>query len=385
MNRNAKIALVALAAVLAGAGCSKDNATAPLTAPTPPANVGAALTPETQAGLQTMQAALESPAWQSLDALSLAGPGGAPVAAAVRPMLMGAAATPSAATAATSSLVRGVADALKRQAAASPQAKVIPASVLGTTYVFDPEKHCYVADPDRTGAPENGVRYILYAVNPFTHEPVVSAEIGYADLTDEGDDTPNAAALHLKAVSDDVTFVDYAVSLAGSEGAGEINVEGSFFDGTTREASSTPSRGKHLAFSIRAHGEQVAAVQSLTVRFRLGVPEDNFELTNDAHAEASNGNAVVNQSIAIGDHTFVIASAHTANTVDATVTIDGAVFAKIHADASALTVVGADGEPLSTEQRVGLWRLLGLFDHVSRVLHCLLVPVYALFALIPQA
>ncbi len=282
--------------------------------------------------------------------------------------------------------MRDVAAALKQHVAASPQAKVIPASVLGTTYVFDPDKHCYVADPTRTGAPENGVRYILYAVNPFTHEPVVRAEIGYADLTDEGDDTPNTAALHLKAVSGDVTFVDYAVSLAGSNGAGEIAVTGSFFDGMTRvDASWSPSQGKHLNFEIRAHGETVADVQSLTVRFHLAVPEDNFELTNDAHAEASNGNAVVNQSIAIGDHTFVIASAHTADTVDATVTIDGAVFAKIHADASRFTVVGADDQPLPPEQRLALWRLLGLFDHVSRLLHCLLAPVNTLFALIPQA
>jgi len=372
MTRHLKIALIALAATLATAGCSKNNATAPPTAPT--TNPGAALTPATQSGLQTIQAALESPAWQSLDALSLVGSGPAPVAAGVRPMLMGAAATPAAATTATSSLVRDVAEALRRHAAASPQAQVIPDSVRGATYVFDPETHVYVRDPDRTGAPENGVRYILYAVNPFTHEPVTTAEIGYADLTDEGDDTPNAAALRLRAVSDGVTFVDYAVSLAGSNGAGEIEVEGAFFDGK-----------KHLNFDVHAHGEQVAEVQSLTVRFHLAVPEDGFELTNDAHAEASNGNAVVNQTIVIGDHTFVIASAHTASTVDATVTIDGAVFAKIHADASTLSVVGADGEPLSMEQRVALWRLLGLFDHVSRLLHCLLAPVNALFALIPHA
>jgi hypothetical protein len=373
MNRFLKITLVALTAALAAAGCSRDNETVPPTAPS--TNSGAALTPATQSGLVTIQAALESPAWQSLDALRLTGPGGpAPLAASVRPMLKGAAAAPAEATVATLSLVSDVAQALRQRAATSPEAKVIPPSVLGTTYVFDPEKHCYVPDPERTGAPENGVRYILYAVNPFTHEPVVSAEIGYADLTDEGNDTPNTAALRLVAVSGDVTFVDYRVSLAGSDGSGELAVEGTFFDGH-----------KHLAFVIHVLGEQSAEGQALAVRFRLAVPEDDFSLVNEARAVAKDGAARVHQAIAIGDHRFVIASVHTADAVDATVTVDGALFATIHGDASTLTVVGADGEALSQEQRVALWRLLGMFDAVSRLLHCLLVPVNALFALIPQA
>jgi hypothetical protein len=370
MHRHLRIALVLLAAATV-AGCSGDHATAP-TAPT--TNSGAALTPATQSGLATMQAALESPAWQSLDALRLAGSPAASAAGSVRPMLDRAAAAPTAVTAASSSMVRDIAEALRQRAAASPEAKVIPPSVLGTTYVFDPETHRYVADPDRAGAPENGVRYILYAVNPFTHEPVVSAEIGYADLIDEGNDTPNTAALHLVAVSNGVTFVDYRVSLAGSNGSGELAVEGTFFDGK-----------KHLAFVIHVLGGQSPAGQTLAVRFRLAVPEDDFSLVNEARAVAMDGTTSVNQSIAIGDHRFVIESVHRLNDVDATVTVDGALFAQIHGDASTLTVVGPDGEPLSPENRVALWRLLGLFGGVSRLLHCLLMPVSALLALIPQA
>lgn len=371
MNRHLRIALVLLAAAT-GAGCSRDNATAP--APAPSTSSGAVLTPATQSGLATMQAALESPSWQSLDALRLAGSPAASAVGSVRPMLDRAAATPTAVTTATSSLVRDVAEALRQRVAASSEAKVIPSSVLGTTYVFDPETHRYVADPDRAGAPENGVRYILYAVNPFTHEPVVSAEIGYADLTDEGNDTPNTAALRLVAVSNGVTFVDYRVSLAGSDGSGELAVEGTFFDGK-----------KHLAFVIHALAEQSAEGQVLAVRFRLTVPEDDFSLVNEAHAVAKDGVAHVDQAIAIGDHRFVIASVHRLDEVDATVTVDGALFAQIHGGAGTLTVVGPDGEPLSLEHRVALWRLLGLFHGISGLLHCLLMPVSALFALIPQA
>lgn len=372
MIRRLKIALVVLTAALISAGCSRDNPSGP--GPAPSTNSGAAaLTPETQSGLVTLQSALESPAWQSLDALRLTSSAAASVAGSVRPMLS-AAATSSMVTASTSSLVRDLAERLRQQVATSPEAKVIPASVLGTTYVFDPEKHAYVADPSRTGAPANGVRYILYAVNPFTHEPVVSSEIGYADLTDEGDDTPNTAALRLVAVSDGVTFVDYRVSLAGENGSGELAVEGTFYDGK-----------KHLTFTIHVLGEQSAEGQTLGVRFRLAVPEDNFALTNETRAVSKDDITRVNQAIAIGDHRFVIASVHSSNEVDATVTVDSAVFALIHWDPSKLTVTGPTGERLPLEDRVALWRLLGLFDHVSRLVYRLLMPVNALFALIPQA
>jgi hypothetical protein len=369
MNRYLRTALVALTA-LSAMSCSGKNATAPK--PTPGA--AAPLSPATQSGLGTLEAALESPAWQSLDALRFSGTGPAPLAASVRPMLKSASVTTTEeATAATSSLVRDVAEAL-RQAATSPEAKVIPASVLGTTYVFDPATHRYVADPNRTGAPANGVRYVLYAVNPLTHEPVVTAEIGYADLTDEGDDTPNTAALRLVAVSGDATFVDYKVSLARADATGDIAVEGFFFDGH-----------KHLNFAIQVHGEETAGGKILAVQSRLGVPEDNFDLTSEARAEVADNTARVNQAITIGDHHFVIASVHSPGVVDATVKVDDAVLAVIHGDTSTFTVVGADGEPLPREQRQALWRLLGLFDHVSRLVHRLLMPVHALFALVPQA
>ena len=38
---------------------------------------------------------------------------------------------------------------------------------------------------DRTGAPANGVRFLLYAVDPVTFQPVEPlVEAGYVDITD---------------------------------------------------------------------------------------------------------------------------------------------------------------------------------------------------------
>ena len=72
---------------------------------------------------------------------------------------------------------------------------------LGSTYIYDPALRRYVVAPGRSGAPANGVRFILYAVNPVTHEPISAVEIGYADLLDEGVARPTGIDLRLIVVS----------------------------------------------------------------------------------------------------------------------------------------------------------------------------------------
>jgi len=353
---------------VSAASCSKQNLTAPVDAP-------AVLSSKTRSGLGTVESALASPAWRSLDALKFA-EDPAQAAASVRPLLRDAAAQTGAlaGTASTSGLVGEVSRELAGRVV-GPFAFVIPPDVRGTTYVFDPEQHRYVADPAREGAPQDGVRYILYAVDPLTGEPRVSEEIGHADLTDQGDETPNAASLRLQAVLDGITFVDYTVALVGAPHAMELAVNGTFFD-----------RSKHLRFAIRAHAEAAEERQSLGLQFQLEVPEDGFALANQARAVATPADSTVHaeQAVHIDAATFAISSVHGPDRVDATVGVNGVPFAEIHGRAGTLIVVGPNGEPLSAEERIALGRLLGLFDGVSRMLGHLLEPVGALFALVPR-
>ncbi len=361
----ALVAVLGLTAV----SCSKDTVTAP-------AQSASALSPSTRTGLATVQAALESDWWRSLDALGLAS-GPAREAGRVRSMLRDAVAaeSPLASSTGASSLVRTVVERLAPQVA-EPLAEVIPPEVRGTTFVFVADQHRYVPDPTRTGAPENGVRYILYAVNPLTHEPVVSEEIGYADLTDEGDATPTTASLRLRAVSEGITFIDYTVALAAAPNTGALAVRGTFFDGH-----------KHLTFAIQAHSERDEAHETLTLEFHLAVPEDDFALSNAARAQATPADNTlrVEQAIRIGGHTFVITGVQKPDLLDATIAVDGSPFALVHGDGSTLVVVRPDGQPLSPEERAALGQLLGLFDGASRMLMHLLEPVGALFALVPPA
>ncbi|MBI3082064.1 MAG: hypothetical protein HYY94_03975, partial [Gemmatimonadetes bacterium] len=96
--------------------------------------------------------------------------------------------------------------------ATAASASVFPPGIpLGATFVYDPAQQKYVAS-DRTGAPSNGVRFILYAV-PLAAQP---SEIGHVDLLDQ------STALRVQAFLTGNTSpaLDYTAS-ASVQGSGD--------------------------------------------------------------------------------------------------------------------------------------------------------------------
>ena len=96
--------------------------------------------------------------------------------------------------------------ALMRLAQLSPQS--IPSEALGTTYEYNTSSSQYEAS-ERTGAPVNGVRFILYEVSGSS--PVTPLnEIGYVDVALSSG--PPTVALTIDLVIDDVTVLHLAPS-----------------------------------------------------------------------------------------------------------------------------------------------------------------------------
>lgn len=89
---------------------------------------------------------------------------------------------------------------------------VFPPELLGTTFEWNFTEGHYVPTA-RTGAPADGIRFILYAIDPITRVPVEPlVETGYLDLTDEGGQT--STRLGIMAVSGGQTLVDYYIALS---------------------------------------------------------------------------------------------------------------------------------------------------------------------------
>lgn len=95
-------------------------------------------------------------------------------------------------------------------------AAVIPAPLLGKTMEYSVGQGRYVVG-ERTGAPANGVRFVLYAVDPLTEDIVTPlVETGYVDLTRTV--TGQVATARVEAYSSNNSLgkvLDYSVTLGG--------------------------------------------------------------------------------------------------------------------------------------------------------------------------
>jgi hypothetical protein len=127
----------------------------------------------------------------------------------------------------------------------------LDASLAGKTFVYS--GGAYVMS-DLTGAPANGVRFLLYAVDPVTFLPVEPlVETGHVDLTDLSSGSTLAA--RVQVFSGSTEYINYRVSVTSSVSSGRITIFGFVTDGTTRadinlRATLTSSAGLTLTYSV---------------------------------------------------------------------------------------------------------------------------------------
>ena len=145
---------------------------------------------------------------------------------------------------------------------------VIPDEYLGTTFVFDPVTAAYIAS-QRDGAPTDGVRFILYAVTPFTGDPIVDNEIGHVDLRDTSDETANRLRTIVVIGAD--TIIDFESTCALTQSSVDLSTAGFVSDGQTS-----------VNFDI-GMGWSLAA--GLTLSIAVDVPSENLDISFVATVE----------------------------------------------------------------------------------------------------
>ena len=175
--------------------------------------------------LQTVSGVLLSPTFQSFSKVSDTTTG-SPVAAPSRigALLRAAPITPPRTSSTLDVNAAARLLALRRSAAVfsgAISASVVPAPLLGRTFVWDATTHAYVDDPSATpAAASDRVRIILYAVNPVTDSIVENplTPTGFVDLVDESTTAPAVDKLHVivkdgtPASPGPITYADYTVS-----------------------------------------------------------------------------------------------------------------------------------------------------------------------------
>jgi hypothetical protein len=242
---------------------------------------------------------------------------------------------------------------------------IISETHRGATFVYDAALDEYAVDPARTGAPSNGVRFMLYEVD-FLGTPM-GEEIGYADLIDEGDTSAEDVALRLVVVAHSVTVLDYATTLELGLVQGSLTVEGFL---------QSPD-GLRLDFDIEATGRHFVTHSELDVAFDLAVDARDFGImgTVTGVQEGVDGEGDVDLTVHHGSRVVRLAVSGEAGEIDGTVQIDGELFATIQGPAGAPTILSADGDALTTAEMLVLHRVIDVVEDVFDFLEDLIDPV----------
>ena len=340
LSRARVVSLIALGLV---AGCSDGNGPQP----------GKFNTARVEAGITTVQRVAASPVLASLTATGRVAGGLAQASVAGND----AGPTP------------GIATTVQRLASATADAgaaliPVMQPSVLGKTFVYDASTRTYAPDASRTGAPPNGVRFVLYETGG-NGEPVPGREIGYADLTDERRSSPTTAGVRLVVVSGGITHLDYSFDLTGSLHAATFVVQGFLSDGTDR-----------LNFSIRASSQLFGRGGEALVDATITVPRHDFTVTAKAEGIAgeSDGDGKIDLTVRSGADEIVVAAETTEGQLDATFTVNGELFATATGDPSAPTIRGQAGRDLTAEELHALGAIVAMAGSLFELVGGLLAP-----------
>ncbi len=242
----------------------------------------------------------------------------------------------------------------------------VPSQYLGKTFEWNTTTGHYEVGT-RAGAPSNGVRFILYAVDPVTFQPASPLnELGYAELTTSS--TSTTVTARAVVVSGGVTYLDYSLTATSSGTGGTVDVSGFATNGTDRV-------NFVLDNALTADGQ---GGFNLDITYTATVPTRNFgvALKLTLVGGASSGTVTVDLSVH-GPHGIVaVKGSDTDGAGTFTVTTNGQNFATITTTNGAEPVItGASGQQLTAEEQTALQDIFSVFVDSLTLFSDLLEPV----------
>ena len=243
----------------------------------------------------------------------------------------------------------------------SASSAAIPSEVAGKTFEYNGTEY---VPTDRTGAPLNGVRFIIYAVNPITLQPANPLqEVGYVQLTDLSGTTTQAA--RVVVVSGDITYLDYTVTASATNTGGQITVAGYVTDGATRaivnlRSTVNQTAGLSLLYSIDVPQRDVSIDLTMTT---TGLDPETATVGIDLGMSGPNGTVSMSGQFTAAGGTIAVR-------------VNGDVFANITSDgAGEPNVTGADGQPLAAEDEATFQNIFALTGDAFITFDVMLLPI----------
>lgn len=238
---------------------------------------------------------------------------------------------------------------------------VMRASALGKVFTYDATLKRYVAST-RTGAPANGVRFVLYEEGANS-EPIPAREIGYADLTDEKRATAGVAGIKLVVVIDGVTRLSYAFDVSVPGGAPNFSVQGFVVDGEDR-----------LNFTINASSALLGG-GAATVKATLEAPRQGFEVQATLKGTPNDRrNGDIDLVITSASDELVVDASTVNGVLDATFTVNGTLFARATGSVDSPVITGENGRALTPDELRALQEVVDMADAVFALVDDLVEP-----------
>jgi hypothetical protein len=305
----------------------------------------------TSADLQAMDSTFASPAFASFSTFSLmfdAALGGSPIisnsAAAISVRGGSTAAIKAAAARSAQRLAAIFAQQSKLSASKSAHggaSMAISSTIAGKTFIYDAGSNSYVMS-DVSGAPANGVRFLLYAVDPVSFAPVTPlVETGHVDLIDMSAGTTQAARVLVQ--SGGTTYVDYTVSATSGTSSGQVTVTGMVTD------------GNHQANILLR--STITFNAGLTLSYSLTLPKRDVSINLTVSASDLNQTtSTINVSLTMKgpNGTVAMSGQFTETTGTLNVRINGEAFATITTNGTTTTITRNDGTPLSDDEMTAM-------------------------------
>ncbi len=321
---------------------------------------------QTSSQIQPVSSVFSTPTMASFSALGeeFVPPGASGAAAPARALI-------EAAHDGSSSFAVRAADATRAMSlglAAGSRAELIPPDYQGTTYVYVSGQG-YQQDAERTDAPANGMRFVLYAVDPVSDEIVEPlVETGHVDFLDES--TENTSSVRLLVVSGGMEYLNYAVTVSGTFNAPVFTIEGFATDGVDR-----------VDFSLTNAIVVTFAGVRIDVDYVIDLANSDVHIDVDASVDQSTGLLTVDGSVSHGDQSARIQGTVNTETEEGQleVTANGSPFATITLTPTGITAVNPDGQPLSQQEIDALEQITDVFGDTFDAFENLIDPVKWLF------
>ncbi|MEP7002041.1 MAG: hypothetical protein ABI969_16250 [bacterium] len=168
----------------------------------------------------------------------------------------------------------------------------IPPGVIGSTFVYDPASKLYVVDPNATGTPATGVRFVLYAWDQTRLAPATPlTRVGFVDLAPaNGSNTGEATRILIMRDAGQTAIADFVVAHGATPGLQTFGIAGTATDGSTTmsiavDGTRTDANPHHLVFDVTLSSPAlgVRAVERLTFDQATAALAERLELNYDGH------------------------------------------------------------------------------------------------------